>query len=328
MKNIVNDLLSSLGIHPVLVDIGAGGALPQIWDRIASSSIYMGFEPNEKEIPAIPTGRFYKEIMVNKAVTCDPQKNSVLFYLTKSPACSSTLRPDEKSLANFLFYDLFTVEREAVVGAATFDSILASRSLPCVDWFKTDSQGTDLRLFNSLKDEIRSRVLAVDIEPGLIDAYIGEDLFVDVHRNLTQNGFWLSDLNIGTAVRMRKSTLQEVVSAHNDINYHVLENRVKKSPGWCEARYLRSLEWLAQKGFAKRDYILLWAFAFLDDQLGFALDIAYEYERIFGQDEIARLMKNEAIVSITQLQHKPLLVRVKSLIPGPIKQWLRKLLYQ
>ena len=57
-------------------------------------------------------------------------------------------------------------------------------SLSGIDWLKTDSQGTDLRIFNSLRPEVRSRVLAIDIEPGLIDAYVGEDLFVDAHKEL------------------------------------------------------------------------------------------------------------------------------------------------
>ena len=91
----------------------------------------------------------------------------------------------------------------------TTRAILDRLSLDRIDWFKTDSQGIDLRLFNSLRDEVRSRVLAVDIEPGLISAYLGEDTFVDVHKNLTRSGFWLSNVNVCGTVRMRKSALDE-----------------------------------------------------------------------------------------------------------------------
>ena len=205
MKNkVFNRLLSELNIHPVLVDIGASDAPPKIWESIAQHSIYVGFDPDLREIYEVPESCFYKAIIVNEAITSHKESNEVLFYLTRSPFCSSTLKPDSESLSNFLFSDLFVVEREVRVRATTLDSVIERLSLPCVDWLKTDSQGTDLRIFNNLRDDIRSRVLAIDIEPGLIDAYIGEDLFVDAHRDLTQNGFWLSTLNIDGAVRMRR----------------------------------------------------------------------------------------------------------------------------
>jgi hypothetical protein len=147
---------------------------------------------------------------------------------------------------------------------------------------------------------VRSRVLAIDIEPGLIDAYVGEDLFVDAHKELTQNGFWLSDLNVCGAVRMRKSAVNEIATINKDINCKVLEHTVKKSPGWCEARYLRTIEWLAQVGLGKRDFLLLWIFALLGNQLGFAVDIGVEYERRFGQDDVSRTMKDEPVKHIGQ----------------------------
>ena len=295
MKEAIDRLLVSHNIHPVLVDVGASGSTPEIWNLIARQSLYVGFDPDLREITELQDGRFWRAIIVNEAVTNDKTSEEVEFYLTKSPYCSSTLKPDTESLSNFLFSDLFLVERCAKVQATSLDSVMNRLSLSGIDWLKTDSQGTDLRIFNSLTPEVRSRVLAIDIEPGLIDAYVGEDLFVDAHKDLTQNGFWLSDVNVCGAVRMRKSAVNEIAAVNKDINCNVLENTVKKSPGWCEARYLRTIEWLAHIGLGKRDFLLLWIFALLDEQLGFAIDVGVEYERVFGKDDASKIMREEPV---------------------------------
>ena len=301
MSKNINHLLSKLNIHPVLVDVGASVSPPKIWEKIAQHSIYVGFDPDLRDIQEIAEGRFRKSVIINKAITNDKEKNEVLFYFTRSPYCSSTLKPDTESLANFLFSDLFVVESEATVRATSLDAVMSRLSLPKLDWFKTDSQGTDLRLFNSLKDEVRAKVLAVDIEPGLIDAYIDEDLFVDAHRDLTQNGFWLSNLAVHGAVRIRKSAVHHAQAAH--ISSDLIEKTVRRSPGWVEARYFRTIEWLVQDDFNQRDYVLLWVFALLDRQLGFALDLAVECERIFGQDDVLQVMYAEPIARIQRSRH-------------------------
>jgi len=323
-SEVFNHLLEKLDIHPVLIDVGASGAPPEIWQRIAQLSIYVGFDPDLREIQEMQEVRFYKAIILNEAVTSDKESDEVLFYFTKSPFCSSTLKPDHASLSNYLFSDLFTVERRKKVRATSLDAVIERLSLTGIDWFKTDSQGTDLRLFNSLKFEVRSRVLAVDIEPGLIDAYHGEDLFVDVHKDLTRNGFWLSSLAIGGAVRMRRSTLSEVITLNKGITGDRVEKAVRKSPAWVEARYLRTIEWLVQGNFTKREYVLLWTFGLLDGQIGFALDLAIEYEKIFERDDISEIMKEEPILRLKRSGDSMLFSIAKSLFPVRTKRWLKK----
>jgi hypothetical protein len=295
MTKSVDRLLSRFKVRPILVDVGASGAPPEIWKKVAQHSIYVGFDPDLREIHEISDGNFWKSFVINEAVTSDKASEQVRFYLTRSPYCSSTLQPDDEALSNFLFSDLFVVESEATVRATSLDSVMERLSLPGVDWFKTDSQGTDLRLFNSLGDQTRTRILAVDIEPGLIDAYHGEDLFVDAHRELVQHGFWLSNLDVRGTVRMRRSTLRTISATGRSVDDRFIERTVKKTPAWCEARYLRTIEWLAQGNFDQRDYLLLWVFALLDKQFGFALDVALEYERVFGEDDTSSVMKSEPV---------------------------------
>ena len=295
MRKVIENLLGQMDIRPVLIDIGSVGAPPGIWKHIRRYSTYVGFDPDSRDISETRRGGFYKAITVNKAVASGKQSEEVLFYFTKSPHCSSTLKPDAGSLSNYLFSDLFSVQKEGKVPVVTLDSVLDNLSLPQIDWLKIDSQGTDLRIFSGLSDKLHSHILAVDIEPGLIDAYIGEDLFVDAHKYLTRNGFWLSDLNVCGAVRMRRSAMHEITKINKKINYGFVNKGVKKSPGWCEARYFRTINWLDEGNFSKREYVLLWAFALLDKQFGFTVDLGIEYERVFGRDKISQAMKETPI---------------------------------
>jgi hypothetical protein len=322
-NNSINRLLAQLAIQPVLLDIGASGATPEIWEPIASRSLYIGFDPDLREMRETTNGQFQKAIVVNEAVVA-AAADEVTFFLTRSPFCSSTLPPDAASLSNYLFADLFAVERQAKVRATTFDSLFARLGLSAVDWFKTDTQGTDLQLFNSLKAGLRDRVLAVDIEPGLIDAYIGEDLFIEVHKSLTDNGFWLSDLRVMGAVRMRPATLAKLKVTHPDLDQDRIQSAVRPSPGWCEARYLRTADWLAQKRLGQREYVLLWAFALLDGQFGFALDLAAEFERSFGPSETSATLAREPIQRLRQSGGR-LRRSVEKLLPRPLRRPFRRL---
>lgn len=217
-NKIFHYLLQRQDLHPVLVDVGASGAPPEIWKDIAQESVYVGFDPDLREISEKKDNSFSKALIINEAVASNEVSNKVLFYFTKSPLCSSTLQPDQKSLSNFLFSELFFVERTAEVNSTTLDKVMKDLNLSRLDWLKLDTQGTDLRIFNSLEEGFCSRVLALDIEPGLIDAYQGEDLFVDAHRDLVKNGFWLSNLNVGGTAKIKKSTLNTIISENKNIN--------------------------------------------------------------------------------------------------------------
>jgi hypothetical protein len=293
----MRELLTYFGVAPVLVDVGASAGPPEVWDPIAGLSTYVGFDPDSREMGGGPGGAYRRTIIVGEAVTSDPAATEVRFHLTRSPFCSSILEPDMASLSNYHFSALFETEREATVRAATLDAILARLGLARIDWLKCDSQGTDLRIFRSLGDRVRAEVLALDIEPGLIDAYRGEDLFVDAHKHLTANGFWLSRLAVNGAVRVRGDSLRAAFPGEADPAVPGGQ-AIRTSPGWCEARYLRSLESMAGSGAARERYAMLFVFSLLDEQPGFALDVALECERRFGGDAWSARMRAEAVSRI------------------------------
>src|SRR5207249_5217518 len=142
----------------------------------------------------------------------------------------------------------------AKVKSATLDAVIGRLGLTWIDWLKLDTQGTDLRIFTTLPSNVQAGVLAIDVEPGLIDAYQGEDLFVDAHRTLMRSGFWLSNLDVHGVARMRKSTLSLLTTPPYGIPYERLQSSVRRSPGWCEARYLRTIDSLSTAKLGKRAY--------------------------------------------------------------------------
>jgi hypothetical protein len=307
----LSSILEKVEARPILVDIGSSGAPPPIWDGIAAHSVYVGFDPDLRELKALQDGHFHRSYIINRAVTADESQNHARFYLTRSPFCSSTLRPSHAALEEYLFADLFEVERETEVPAATLASVLTELSLDQIDWLKTDSQGTDLRLFLSIPDELRSGVLAVDLEPGLIDAYEGEDLFTDVHERMGREGFWLSNLSVHGAVRMRRSTAD---SLGEKLCRDFLKTRLRRSPGWVEARYLRTTTWLQENGRGSRDFLVLWVFAVLDGQLGYALDVATEHKRTFPNDGIGEELYAEAFLRVSAAVQRTRLERLGGLV--------------
>ncbi len=322
MNAAICEPLTLLNIHPVLLDIGAAGPRPKIWQPIAQQSFYVGFDADHRELEKSSIGKFYQTKMISEAVTEDQTCSEVPFFLTKSPYCSSRLKPNSRSLASFLFSDLFEVERETEVRATSLNAALARLNLSTVDWIKLDTQGTDLRLFNSLSEQVRSHVLALDVEPGLIDAYEGEDLFVDTHRELSRAGFWLSAIEVRGATRMRRSTL-DYLSEKHALTQTVISDATPQSPAWCEARYFRTIESLVQIGVTERDYVLLWAFALLDHHYGVALDLALEYEKIFGADRVSAILRREPLRQIQQRRSRRWLPRLKSTVPLQLKNILK-----
>jgi hypothetical protein len=312
------DLLRQLEVQPVLVDVGAAGAPPAVWEPIAPQSVYVGFDPAPAGNEITALARYARAIRIERAVSPLPDATTLPLYLTRLRCCSSTLKPRSAALAEHLFAPLFEVERETSIEAVPLADALANQGLQRVDWLKVDSQGVDLRIYQSLPDALRRTVLALDIEPGLIDAYAGEDLFASAHLALTADGFWLSDLELHGTPRIRQTTLEHLQRVQPALTTERLQQGLRISPGWCNARYLRSPGWLREQSATPTEYVLLGCFALLDRQPGFALDVALECRRHFGAEPLSDLLHDEAV--------RRLLAQCASQRPaGQARRWLRKL---
>jgi FkbM family methyltransferase len=326
MANLINELLNELNITPVLMDVGASGEPPAIWNDLAENSIYIGFDPDLREIHEDRVAGYRRSIIVNEAVAGAKDAGALEFYLTRSPFCSTSLPPDPAAASHWIESNRFEVENRTTVRATTVDDVLKRLGMPPrIDWFKIDSQGIDLRVINSIPPDVLARVMAIDTEPGLIAMYQQEDMFVDVHRDLTSRGFWLSSMKTGEFVRMRRSTLDGARAMQPDIDEAYMRSVVRKTPAYFEARYLRTLEWLADMSLSQQEYVLLWIFALIDGQYGFALDLNIEFERRFGADGVSRQLAAATWLRIKTARHRHNMRRAAALVARPVLAMLRDL---
>jgi len=245
---------------PVLIDIGASGEINAKWKMIAPYSVCIAFDADDREFKVSEeTNKGYKKLITFNRLVFEKPSVDVSFHLTSSPFCSSLLQPDSSKLKKWSFAGLFDVVKEIKLPVITIEQALEQTGINYIDWFKTDTQGTDLRLFTSLPENLSRHILAVEFEPGIIDAYHGEDKLHTVMGVMDKDDFWLSSMKVKGTQRINPQYL-------NELGGRVIRN----SPCWAEVTYLRQ----AMETLTERDLLLLYVFALLENQPGFALEVA------------------------------------------------------
>jgi len=263
---------------PVLIDIGAAQGMHPRWRRIAKYSVCVAFEADERELESVTSSAAgFRRLTTYNCIAAERPSEAGPFYLTASPFCSSRLRPRLDALGHYAFAPLFSVERTLEVRAQDVASALAQLELARVDWLKIDSQGTDLRLFRSLGPELARRVLVVELEPGIIDAYEGEDRLEDVLAEMHTRGFWVSDLTVRGSTRV-DSELARRALGERATRY--LDACHRTAPGWVEIEYFN--DFADDEAFGRRELLLGCAFALLRGHHAFALELAARGRARFG----------------------------------------------
>jgi len=285
---------------PVLLDIGASEGIHPSWRPIAKYCICIAFDPDAREFSDAKLRHYFRQLHSFDCVVSADSKKQAEFFLTHSPYCSSLLQPDTDKLKDWAFAPLFDVEKTIKVRAKTLDQVLKEVGIDQIDWFKVDSQGMDLRLFKSLGKDRYQRVITAEFEPGIIDAYEGEDKLYQVFQFMENAGFWLSDINIKGSQRISSSVLESLFPNRSLRKLAMFSH--KTSPGWAELLYLNSF--VNKNIYSKREYLLGWLFATLQGQHGFAYELAQAGQTKLGDalfDELfqhsERLIKKHIISS-------------------------------
>lgn len=269
---------------PILIDIGASGTIHKKWKNIAEYCICIAFDADDREFGYIEKkSSGFKKLYIYNCIVSDQEKSKIDFFLTKSPYCSSTLEPDNHALEEWAFADKFKVEKKIALNNISLSKVLADLNLSRVDWFKTDSQGTDLRLFKNLPEEVQNKVIVAEFEPGLIDSYKGEDKLYEVLKYMSDKNFWISDFVIKGTQRLKSSLLGINKS---ELIKKLLSFSHRSTPGWGEITFINTL-----KNASLRELYLGWVFAIIHKQYGFALDIAKEADKQFNNTLIKEMIK-------------------------------------
>ncbi len=273
LKNIIHKILSEpvlIEKPPVLIDIGASEHLHSKWKPIAKYSVCLAFDADERDFQFIEKEQSrFKKLLVYNCIAFDKDQSKADFFLTSSPYCSSVLEPDTIRLKPYIHSQLFEVEKKVELNAIHIQKALDNAKLDYVDWFKSDSQGIDLRLFKSLDERIKEKVLVAEFEPGIIDAYIDEDKLYSVLNELNDSGFWLSDIQIKGVARLSKELFD--AEFKGNMLMKLLKESLKKAPGWGEMTFINLFE---NSVLDRREYLLGWLFSSLEGHHSFAFELA------------------------------------------------------
>ena len=286
----MNSLIEKVFLHeslvskpPVLIDIGASGFLPPQWATIAKYSICIAFDADDRDFKVEESeNKTWKKLYSLNRLVAPKYSDGIDFYLTRSPYCSSSLEPDVAALDVWAFQELFKVERTIKLPAVDLNSVLSQVGVDRIDWYKTDSQGTDLRIFKSLSEPMMNNILTADFEPGILDAYKGEDKLHAIMAFMEEKPFWVSDMVIKGTQRI----YQHVVQNMDYFEQRGMRKYLRTSPGWCEIAYINTFE---SADFTEREYLLGWVFASIQKQHGFALHLASQGEQRFKLPLFAEL---------------------------------------
>ena len=277
------DALAQAGVELTLVDVGASLEPFPPFRPLLGHATYVGFDPDLREMHT-ETSASGRRVVIDKAVVAEPGRDTARFYLTRNPTASSTLPPLADEVAPFLHAYRYEVVDEAEVPATTLAAALASAGLDRADWIKLDTQGTDLRLLEGLDEPLLASLMAVDAEPGFDQHYETEDTFGDLHRWMVGQGFWMSDIALTRAVRLRRETFDATLGARSKLGRMRYEFTLKASPTAAGPRYLRTLAALDKAGASRADYLRLWACAFFSGNHPYALDVIVECRARHGDD--------------------------------------------
>ncbi len=283
---------------PVLVDVGASGELSGDWKILSKYAICLAFDADKRETAYLENekGNFRKLLRYNSIVSHHEGLSS--FYLTRSPFCSSVLQPRERELEKWAFSDLFKIEKELSMPMTTLNTVLKKANLDYIDWIKIDSQGVDLRIFKSISESVRKKVLVAEFEPGIMDAYEGEDKLHSIINYMSQRPFFCDSMVIRGNQRINRTNIEKYFSP---LEKRFFFRLLKSSACWAEISFLNSLENISD--FNKRDLLLASIFGFVKKQYGYVIEVA-EKAKQYYEDEIFEHIKMEAIKRIKRNKYK------------------------
>ncbi len=289
MKKIIHKIMSHpdlLASPPIFIDIGASGKTHNSWSKLAKYAICICFDADLRDFSTEQTKSDYKKlILINKIVSDSSGIKD--FYLTRNPHCSSTLNTDIESLSDWYFKNLFIVDKKVKIEAITINEVLASLNINRVDWFKTDSQGTDLRIFKAIHKPIRKRILSAEFEPGIIDAYQGEDKLYSIFEYMNKD-YFIDNISFKGSIRVSPSIVSKNFSWIHNTKIDITSKINKASKLWAEVQYLNAVK--DKEVFSHRDILLYCAILIIKKQYLFCFEICDFYEKKFN-DELFEKIK-------------------------------------
>lgn len=296
----VHRILRDNEVTLTIVDVGASGADYAPFQRLKGSANFVLIDPDSREFTTDPAEAPSGEIRVNKAIVESDTDSEVTVYLTKNPYCSSTLKPDFSRLNSFTYPAWFEVIGDKTVPATSLNRLCDEWDITSIDWIKLDTQGTEFRILRSLRPELLKSLLCCDIEISFYAHYLDADTFPEVHAFMIENGFWITEMECQSRVRMRKSDLDSLLDRFSALKRRLVRTSLNTCPTSPEVRYMRSL---FEDDRDIRSYLKLWALHYFSNNVSYCYFMARKLRERFGCDLSKRLeeLSMEAIQSSRRL---------------------------
>lgn len=220
-----------------VVDVGASGGVSPIWRQFGADARIIGFEPNRDEAE--------KDVFADNVriypMGLGKQSGTQQLRICTFPYASHTLPIVEEFWRRFPNYDYFELDRLETIEVTDFDGFAQANAIGPVDFFKLDTEGTELDILQGAQRALEASVLGVQIEVGFSEYHHGRAVFAEVDTFMRAHGFSLYEL---APLRLARKALP---------NLHACD--VQPAPYgqmlWGDALYLRDLMAPANQRFAR-----------------------------------------------------------------------------
>lgn len=183
LANLLDDPL-------VVVDVGCRWGFSDVWTRLGSRCLTIGFDPDAEECRRLAR-RYRGQAQVRlEPVGLDEEPGLATLYLTVNPGGYSLLPPAMDAVERHPGLTGGRLEGTAVVEVTTLDAWCEEQGVDRVDVIKLDTQGTELAILRGAAETL-GRVRAVEVEVEFNQLYEGVPLFGDVDHYLRGKGFVL-----------------------------------------------------------------------------------------------------------------------------------------
>jgi FkbM family methyltransferase len=326
--NTVIQLLKQENISLVLTEVGASGETWDIFELLKPIADLLRFDPDLRDIRETAEIKPRRVVTLNRAVV-DNEIEEVTFYLTKSPYCSSTLKPDFARLKNFPYADWFEIEKTVQVPAINLDRAIVLAKFDRIDWIKLDTQGTEFRILNSISQNIFDRVLVCDLEASLYPHYIDADTLPSMHELMLNNDFWIVEMRPHWNTRISANLMTKLTQRYQGQNNKIFKYSKHKEVTTLEFCYLRTIEGAKKRTYNLEDFLRLFLCHYSLGVFEYCLEILDSTEHLFGKSELVNALRQETLkaMDVRVLKSKlpyyieALVFRLRRLFPSMLWQY-------
>lgn len=174
------------------VDIGARSFKLGKLDSIKENLEYHAFEPDLIEYERLSNKKSDVKTFFYPVALSDKNEKTN-FYITKDPACSSLLMPNEKIFNDIRIGKKLELVKSIKIQTNTLDWWKNEYDIGAIDILKIDVQGGELKVFSKGHNTLENTI-AIMSEIEFVEVYKNQPTFQDIDTHLRKLDFELIDI--------------------------------------------------------------------------------------------------------------------------------------